>query len=180
MAGDVGNNVNYAIRIGFYNSNSSPVNADFSTASNSWIGLFGASGNRNGSGAKSNNFYQASNGDNVLDAGDVTPDTAIGGTARDSSSGSRTITFRVEKTSATDLSLQLISGSVNHTDTLAIASAPTTSFDALAVSMNFGHSTHDREASFDNIAVTMVPEPSMLSLVAIVGIATMMMRRRRA
>ena len=55
-AGDVGNNVQYAIRIGFYNSNGSEVNGDFSTASDSWIGLFGASGIPNGSGARSNDF----------------------------------------------------------------------------------------------------------------------------
>ena len=178
-SGDIGNNVNYAIRIGFYNDNNSPVTADFSTASNGWSGLFTGLGNRSTNGAKSNNFYQPVNGDEVMDLNDSNPDTAIGGTASDISSGDRNVTFRIERTSETNLSLQLISGSVNHTDTLAVATAPTTTFDSLAVAFNLGNNTNSRSAEFDNIAVTAIPEPGTLALVGL-ALSTILMFRRGA
>lgn len=179
-SGDVGNNVSWAIRIGFYDSNGNTVSSDFSSASDNWIGLFAASANRSTSGARSNNLYQPLNADMVLDLGDTSPNSEIGGNVTNISTGNRTITFRIEKTSATDLSLQLISGSVNHTDSLAIATAPSTSFDALSVSFKFGSSTKTLSAQFDNIEVTTVPEPaSFAAVLGLFGLLVMLRRRRR-
>lgn len=177
-SGDVGNNINYAIRIGFYNSNGSVVSSDFSSASDSWIGLWTASANRSSTGARSNNLYQPSNTDKVLDIGDTSPETEIGGFVTDITTGNRTITFRITKTSATELSLRLVSGGVDHTDTLLVSTAPTTTFDAFAVSWRIGSSTISRSAEFDNIAITTVPEPAVTTLLAALGAVLFLVWRR--
>ncbi len=176
FSGDIGNNVNEAIRIGFYNSNGNSVSSNFSAASDNWIGFFAGSGNRSTTGATSNNFVQPLNTDKVLDMGDSSPNNDIGGTVNDISTGARTITFRIEKTSATDLSLRLISGNVDHTDTFAIASAPTTTFDFLAVSFKL---TSGSSAEFDNIQLSTVPEPSTFAILAGFAALGLVICRRR-
>lgn len=96
-SGQVGNNVNNSIRVGFYDSTGLTLDSDFDADMDSLVGFFGAVGTRSTTGARSSINFQPLNTKLVLDLTDSIPDDIIGSHVTPISTGNRTITYRVER-----------------------------------------------------------------------------------
>lgn len=183
-SGLVGNNINFSIRVGFFDSTGVTVDSDFDPDTASLVGYFGGLATRSGSGANTNVFHQAAgtgllmgiNQGNVTGAGI----TAIGANVNPLTTGNRTVTYRIERSSDTLLTFTFSDGvNVNLERTLAVASASTLSLDTFAVSFALGSSV---SAQFSDMEITglVIPEPSTYALLfGASAIGLVVWRRRR-
>jgi hypothetical protein len=96
--------------------------------------------------------------------------------------GVRTITYRIERSSDTDLTLTFSDGvNIDISRMLAVASASTLSLDTVAVSFAIGELLSPRSAQFSNMSITgaVIPEPSTYALLFAAAAALVLARRRR-
>lgn len=166
-SGAVGNNINYSIRVGFYDADGLVINADFDDDMNSLIGYFAGLGTRSTTGASTGILRQPLNtSSKVLALEQATPTsngvTLLGSSVTPISTGNRTVTFRMERLDLNTLQFRLTDGvNVDITRTQAIDSAVTLDFDTLAIGFRLGNNS---AATFSDIAVTTIPEPASLAL----------------
>jgi hypothetical protein len=174
-SGSVGNNINYAIRIGFYDSTGLSIDSNFDDEMDDLIGFHGAMGNRSTTGARTGVFSQGLNADQVLALNQSTPGGILGSAVTPISTGSRTMTYRVERVVGDLLEFRFTDGvNVDITRTLAVGSAPTLNVDSIAVGFIL---SNNNSATFDNISIA-IPEPGTLALVGIALGSLLVFRRR--
>jgi hypothetical protein len=177
FSGGIGNNKNYSIRIGFFDASSLMIDQDFDPGMDALVGNFGALGTRTTTGARTAIFNQPLNEEQVLGLNQATPGNMIGTFATDITTGDRAITYRVERIAGDELQFTLSDGgNINITRTQAVASASTVSFDSVAVG---AFVLKNNSATFDDIAITVVPEPATYALLLGLGTLGLVLLRRR-